>query len=59
MYIKKSFPKLVDYISHNLSPAAEIAKYIKETDPTSKVIFIGPCTAKKAEFLQEEQKKIY
>lgn len=57
MYIKKSFPKLVDYISHNLSPAAEIAKYIKETDPTSKVIFIGPCTAKKAEFLQEEQKK--
>lgn len=58
MYIKKSFPKLVDHISHNLSPAAEIAKYIKETDPTSKVIFIGPCTAKKAEFYKKNKKNI-
>ena len=57
MYIKKNFPKLVEHISHNLSPAAEIAKYIKETDPTAKVIFIGPCTAKKAEFQQETQKQ--
>ena len=31
----------------------EIAKYIKETDETAKVIFIGPCTAKKAEAKQE------
>ena len=41
-------------ISHNLSPAAAISKYIKETDPTSKVVFIGPCTAKKMEFQKEE-----
>ena len=26
-----------------------IAKYIKETTPNAKVVFIGPCTAKKAE----------
>ena len=28
---------------------AMLAKYIKETTPGSKVVFIGPCTAKKAE----------
>ena len=28
---------------------AEISKYIKETDQNAKTIFIGPCTAKKAE----------
>ncbi len=48
-YVKAAFPDLVKYISHNLSPMATLAKYIKDTDPTSKVVFIGPCTAKKAE----------
>ena len=48
-YIKSEFPDLVEHISHNLSPMVEIAKYIKKTDPTAKVVFIGPCTAKKAE----------
>lgn len=56
-YIHKQFPNLVDCISGNLSPAAKISKYIKETDPDSKVIFIGPCTAKKAEYKREELKK--
>ena len=35
---------------------AVLAKYIKETTPNSKVIFIGPCTAKKAEAQLEEVK---
>ncbi len=48
-YIKSSFPALLPYVSHNLSPMAMIAKYIKETSENAKVIFIGPCTAKKAE----------
>jgi iron only hydrogenase large subunit-like protein len=48
-YIKSAFPELVDHISHNMSPMAVLAKYIKETTPNAKVIFIGPCTAKKAE----------
>ena len=48
-YIKSSFPDLLPYVSHNLSPMAAIAKYIKETTENAKVIFIGPCTAKKAE----------
>ena len=48
-YIEKSFPKLKEYVSHNYSPMAELGRFIKHTDPTAKVIFIGPCTAKKAE----------
>ena len=48
-YIKSAFPALVPYVSHNLSPMAMLAKYIKETSENAKVVFIGPCTAKKAE----------
>lgn len=53
-YIKKQFPSLAKHISHNLSPMAMIAKYIKKTDPHSKVVFIGPCTAKKMEMQRPE-----
>ena len=52
-YIEKAFPSLKQHISHNLSPVATISKYIKETDPDARVVFIGPCTAKKAEFQKE------
>lgn len=48
-YIKSAFPELTDQISHNLSPMAALAKYIKETHENAKIVFIGPCTAKKAE----------
>ena len=43
-YIKNKFPQMEKHISHNLSPMAEISKYIKETTPEAKVVFIGPCT---------------
>lgn len=56
-YVKKYFPQLKDKISHNLSPMAAIAKYIKETDENAKVIFIGPCTAKKMEIQDERVSK--
>lgn len=52
-YIRKQFPGLADHISENLSPAATIAQYMKQTDPEAKIVFIGPCTAKKMEFQQE------
>ncbi len=48
-YVKQSFPDMAQHVSHNLSPMAEISRVIKRTDPDCKVIFIGPCTAKKAE----------
>ena len=53
-YIHKYFPALVKDISHNLSPAATISKYIKSIDKDSKIVFIGPCTAKKAEYQKDE-----
>lgn len=55
-YIKSAFPDLLPYVSHNLSPMATLAKYIKGTEPTAKVVFIGPCTAKKAEAQLESVK---
>ncbi len=56
-YVKKEFPNLVEHISHNLSPMATIAKYLKDNDPNCKVIFIGPCTAKKKEIQSDDVKQ--
>ena len=55
-YVKTAFPAIAKHISHNLSPMATLAKYIKETIPGAKIVFIGPCTAKKAEAQLEEVK---
>ena len=52
-YIHKNFPDLVPFVSHNPSPMTAIAKYIKEHEAPCKVVFIGPCTAKKMEFQLE------
>ena len=57
-FVQKSFPELVPFISSNLSPMATIAKHIKQTNQNAKVVFIGPCTAKKAE-VQKEQVRPY
>lgn len=57
-YVEKNHPDLVQYISHNLSPMAALGKFLKEHDEDCKVIFIGPCTAKKAE-VQKESVKDY
>lgn len=48
-YVKTAFPDLLPHVSTNLSPMTTIAKYIKETEENVKIVFIGPCTAKKAE----------
>lgn len=50
MYIEKNFPDLAKYISSSPSPMIETAMLIKKADPTAKIIFIGPCTAKKSEY---------
>ena len=55
-YIKSAFPELTPYVSHNLSPMATICKYIKDTTENAKTVFIGPCTAKKAEAQLESVK---
>ncbi len=56
-YVRKAYPDLAQHISHNLSPMAMIAKYIKDSSKDDvKVVFIGPCTAKKMEVQKEEVK---
>lgn len=53
-YVKSAFPAMAPYISHNPSPMVAISKYIKDTTPGAKTVFIGPCTAKKAEARYDE-----
>lgn len=55
-YVKTAFPDLAQFVSHNPSPMAALGKFIKETIPGAKVVFIGPCTAKKAEAQLEDVK---
>ncbi len=55
-YIEKAFPALLPLVSHNPSPMTAIAKYIKENEGHCKVVFIGPCTAKKMEVQRESVK---
>ncbi len=52
-YIRSAFPEVQEHISHNLSPMAMLAKRIKEDRPGARIVFIGPCTAKKAEVKQD------
>jgi [FeFe] hydrogenase (group B1/B3) len=54
--VEKYYPNLKDHVSSTLSPMAAIGKYIKSVDNNSKVIFIGPCVAKKQEIQLESVK---
>ena len=56
-FVKSNYPNLEKYISHNLSPMAIMGKLIKEQYPNAKTVFIGPCTAKKAEAKKENVKE--
>ena len=52
-FVQNRYPNLAQYISSSLSPMATIAKAVKERIPGTKVVFIGPCTAKKEEIRLE------
>ncbi len=54
--VRSQYPELVPYISSALSPMATIARHVKEQNPGIKVVFIGPCTAKKEEILLDSVK---
>ncbi len=51
--VNKHFPKLIPNISNTVSPMVAMARYIKDEDPKGKVVFIGPCMAKKGEMLSD------
>lgn len=49
MLAKKYFPETIDSISQELTPMVATARSIKQKHPDAKVVFIGPCAAKKLE----------
>src|SRR5699024_10407326 len=51
--INKHFPKLLPNVSKTISPMVAIGKYIKSKEAKTKVVFIGPCMAKKSEMQLE------
>lgn len=56
-FIETKYPNMVPHISHNLSPMAELARFIKAGHPECKIVFIGPCIAKKSEVRKPEISK--
>ena len=49
MLAKKQFPDMVDQVSQELTPMVATARTIKQKHPNARVVFIGPCAAKKLE----------
>lgn len=50
-YIEKIMPDQAEKISGTVSPMVATGRYIKAKDKDAKVVFVGPCTAKKNEAL--------
>lgn len=47
--VDKHFPDLKKHVSSTVSPMVAVAKYLKQEDREGKIVFIGPCVAKKTE----------
>lgn len=47
--VKKQFPDLASEVSQELTPMVATARSIKVNRPDARVVFIGPCAAKKLE----------
>ncbi|MGI6162333.1 MAG: [Fe-Fe] hydrogenase large subunit C-terminal domain-containing protein [Bacillota bacterium] len=47
--VEKHYPESIPYLSPLVSPAVAHSRYLKSIDPDIKVVFIGPCVAKKEE----------
>lgn len=49
--IKQHFPQQLEHMSTTVSPMVAVSRMLKEQDPETISVFIGPCTAKKSETL--------
>lgn len=47
--VKKQFPDLASEVSQELTPMVATARSIKVNRPNARVVFVGPCAAKKLE----------
>lgn len=51
---RKIYNKLIKYVSPSVSPMIASGRAIKKINPDCKVVFIGPCVAKKAEAKEKD-----
>ncbi len=49
MLAKIYFPTMIDNISRELTPMVATARRVKKENPDTRVVFVGPCAAKKLE----------
>ncbi|OOO69495.1 iron hydrogenase [Clostridium tepidum] len=52
--IKRVYKNLVKYVSPSISPMIAAGRVLKILNPNCKVVFIGPCIAKKAEAKEKD-----
>lgn len=52
--LKKVYNDLVKYVSPSVSPMIAAGRVIKKLNPNCKVVFVGPCIAKKAEAKEKD-----
>ena len=50
---RKEFPKNKDCISMALTPMVLTARMVRKNHPDAKIVFVGPCSAKKLEAMRE------
>ncbi len=49
--IKQHYPSLLENMSTTVSPMCGVSRWLKQQDPETITVFIGPCIAKKSESL--------
>lgn len=54
--LKKSYHELIPEVSPSVSPMIAMARILKKLNPEVKVVFVGPCIAKKTEAKEEDIK---
>lgn len=47
--VEKRMPAIAHLVSHSVSPMIALGRLLKDREPGARVVFIGPCLAKKAE----------
>lgn len=52
--LKKVYKDMVKYVSPSVSPMIAAGRVLKTLNPSCKVVFIGPCIAKKAESKEKD-----
>lgn len=53
MLAKKTLPDMVETVSSALTPMVATARTIKQRHPEAKIVFVGPCAAKKLEAMRK------